>query len=80
FTTLMEPDTEEKKKKKMSAPKNLYPVNTLDSDIVLSEFINQQGKMISLLEDARKINLEKAKLPISIAKLIKLKPGDTFRF
>jgi hypothetical protein len=76
----MEPDTEEKKKKKMSAPKNHHPVNTLDSDIVLSEFINQQEKMISLLEEARKINLEKAKIPISIAKLIKLKPGDTFRF
>jgi hypothetical protein len=76
----MEPDTEEKKKKKITAPKDLYPVNTLDSDIVLSEFINQQEKMISLLKEARKNNLEKAKISISIAKLIKLKPGDTFRF
>jgi hypothetical protein len=80
FTNLMKPDTEGKKMKKMSAPKNHTPTVELDSDKVLSEFIDQQERMIKLLERARKINLEKSKVPISIAKFIRLKLGDTFRF
>ncbi|MCW3106054.1 MAG: DinB family protein, partial [Segetibacter sp.] len=80
FTKLMMPGTDEKKMKKMSAPANHSPVASLDSDKVLSEFIDQQEKLVSLLEQARKINLEKAKVSISIAKFIKLKLGDTFRF
>lgn len=80
FTKMMVPDVDGKKMKKMSAPKNYTPAVALDSDKVLSEFIDQQEKIISLLEEARKIDLEKARVPISIAKLIKLKLGDTFRF
>lgn len=80
FTNLIRPDMEGKKMKKMAAPKNHTPTVELDSDKVLSEFIDQQERMIKLLERASKINLEKAKVPISIAKLIRLKLGDTFRF
>ena len=80
FTNLMRPDTDGQKMKKMSAPKNHRPEINLDSDKVLSEFIDQQERTLKLLEQARKINLEKAKVPISIAKFIKLKLGDTFRF
>ena len=80
FTKMMMPDTKEKKMKKMSAPKNHTPAATLDSDKVLSEFIDQQEKILSLLEEARKVDIGKAKVPISIAKFVKLKLGDTFRF
>jgi hypothetical protein len=80
FTKLMEPDTNGKKMKKMSAPKNHTPVADLDSDKVLREFIDQQEKMLTLLEKAKTINLEQAKVAISIAKFIKLKLGDVFTF
>jgi hypothetical protein len=80
FTDLMAPDSDGKKMKKMSAPKNHVPVADLDSDRVLGEFIDQQEKMLQLLEEARKISLGKARVSISIAKWIKLKLGDTFRF
>lgn len=80
FTNLMKPQTGGKKMKKLSAPKNHTPVPDLDSDKVISEFIEQQEKLLSLLEQARKINLEKAKVPISISKFIRLKLGDTFMF
>lgn len=70
----------EGKPKKMSAPKDHQPIANLDADKVVSEFIDQQERLLVLLEKARKINLEKAKVPISIAKFIKLKLGDVFMF
>jgi hypothetical protein len=80
FTNLMTPDPKGKKIKKMSAPKNHMPAADLNSDNVLCEFIEQQERILKLLEQARNINLEKARVPVSIAKFIKLKLGDTFRF
>jgi hypothetical protein len=80
FTHLMLPDTDGKKMKKMSAPKNHSPISDLDSDKVVREFIDQQEKMLALLEQARTIDIQKAKVPISIAKFIKLRLGDVFRF
>jgi len=80
FTKLMLPDVKGKKMKKMSAPKNHVPAVNLNADKVVSEFIEQQEKLILLLEHARRINLEKAKVAVSIAKFIRLKLGDTFRF
>jgi len=70
----------ESKAKKMSAPKAHQPVADLDADKVVSEFIDQQERLLVLLEKARKINLEKARVPISIARFIKLKLGDVFMF
>lgn len=66
--------------KKMSAPKNHTPDANLNCAKVVSEFIDQQKKMLPLLEKARKIDLNRAKIPISIAKFIKLKLGDVFMF
>jgi hypothetical protein len=78
FTNLMLP--KEGKQMKMKAPKEHQPIADLDSDKVISEFIDQQEKLVELLEQAREINLNKARVPISIAKFIKLKLGDVFGF
>lgn len=80
FTNLMMPERDGKKMKKMSAPKNHTPDADLDSYKVVSEFIDQQEKILKLLEAAREIDLNKAKVPVSIAKFIKLKLGDVFMF
>lgn len=80
FTNLMMPENKGKKMKKMSAPKNHTPEANLDCVKVVGEFIDQQEKMLQLLEKARKIDLNKAKVPISIAKFIRLKLGDVFMF
>ena len=76
----MIPDRKGKKMKKMSSPKDHVPLVNLNSDEVISEFIEQQERLLSLLGKARQINLEKAKVPISIAKFLKLKLGDVFMF
>lgn len=80
FTELMLPKGKEKTVKKMKAPKEHTPPSQLDSDAVIATFIEQQEKLIQLLEDAKAINLQKAKTPVSISRFIKLPVGDTFRF
>lgn len=46
----------------------------------LDRFIGQQEKLKSLLERARTVDLTKTKVPISLAKFMKLRLGDTLRF
>lgn len=66
---------------KMKTFKNMNPINSrLNKDKVIGEFIQQQEEMLRLLNEARKIDLNKTKTNISISKWIKLKLGDTFRF
>lgn len=80
FTQLMKPQEDGSVGKKMSSPKNHYPVSNADSHQVIATFIEQQEKLLQLLEEARSIDLNKASCAISIAKFIKLKLGDTFLF
>lgn len=80
FTNLMMPERDGKKMKKMSAPKNHTTDADLESYQLVSELIYQQEKKLKLLEEARKIDLNKAKVSVSIAKFIKLKLGDVFMF
>ena len=68
------------KTKKMRTPAEMNPIGSILSKETLYKFIRDQHDIISLLEDAKKVNLNKIKTTISISKLIKLKLGDTFRF
>ncbi|WP_300664358.1 DinB family protein [Fluviicola sp.] len=66
---------------KMKTFKNMNPLNSrLDKEKVIREFMQQQEEILRLLNQARKIDLNKTKTNISISKWIKLKLGDTFRF
>ena len=65
---------------KMKTFKNMNPLNSKLDKKVIDEFISQQEQMLRLLEESRKISLNKTRTAISISKLIKLKLGDTFRF
>ena len=80
FTEMMLPKDASGSVKKMKAPKNHTPIVNDNSDAAIATFIDQQEKMLQLLEKARTIDLRKTKTPISISKLIKLPAGDTFRF
>jgi len=80
FTKLMMPGADGMVGKKMSSPKNHYPVSNADSYQVIATFIEQQEKLLSLLDAAQSIDLNKATCAISISKLVKLKLGDTFLF
>ncbi|MBO9694270.1 DinB family protein [Chryseobacterium sp.] len=65
---------------KMKTLKATNPIHSQLDKSTIDIFIQQQGKLLELLEEAKFIDLEKTKTGISISKLIKLKLGDTFRF
>jgi len=80
FTNLMKPAANGSLKKKMKAPANARPQPELNATAVIAEFIDQQEKLLQLLEKAKSIDLNKARVPISIARFIRLKLGDVFMF
>ncbi|WP_292011176.1 DinB family protein [Chryseobacterium sp.] len=70
-------------KEKLNTMKTFKAMNPIHSKLdkeVLNEFIRQQQQLLSLLDKAKSINLEKTKTSISISKFVKLKLGDTLRF
>jgi uncharacterized damage-inducible protein DinB len=80
FTKLMLPSPSGIPAKKMKAPKNHVPPTELASHEVVAAFIDQQERLLKLLEIAVGLNLNHREIPISISPLIRLKTGDTFRF
>lgn len=75
FTKLMKPGT-----RKMQSPKDHRPEPVTQSKPAIEEFLKQQQNLLSLLDKARHTDMSKVRIPISIAKFIRLKLGDTFRF
>ncbi|WP_017258790.1 DinB family protein [Pedobacter arcticus] len=65
---------------KMKTFKDKDPIYTDLNRAVIDNFINQQIKLLKLIELSRSKNLNSIRIPISITTLIKLKLGDTFRF
>lgn len=70
---------EKGKLNKMKTFKSMNPIHSRLSVDVITNFLDQQKRMLDLLERASKIDLSKVKTSISISKWIKLRLGDTFR-
>lgn len=64
---------------KMKTFKDKNPIGSCLNSNTLQRFLTQQNKLLLLLQQASKVNLNKTKTAISITNLIKLKLGDTFR-
>lgn len=65
---------------KMKTPKTMDPIfTTLDSK-VLDIFIENQHRLLKLLDIAKTKNLSRIKTNISLTPFIKIRLGDTFRF
>jgi DinB superfamily len=80
FYRLMLPNNDGGIKSKMKSPKNAEPQKQPNAQKVIAEFIEQQEKMLQLIDKARSINLGIIRVPISLTNLIKLKLGDIFLF
>lgn len=63
----------------MSSPGNMNPVGSALNKTHLERFIQQQETLLSILEQAKTIDLTKTKTSISLASWIKLRLGDTLR-
>jgi hypothetical protein len=77
FTRMMDPETG---KRKFSAFKGHIPARNLDAHAVVAEFIHQQETLLAYLNWSRQVDLDAIKIPISIAKWLKLKLGDVLQF
>lgn len=64
---------------KMKTFKSMNPIHRAIGREVIHIFLEQQTRMLQLLQQARVISLNKVKTRISISKFIKLKLGDTLR-
>lgn len=76
FTKMMEPQSG----KKYKAFKGHVPTGNLNAHEVISEFIKQQETMLQLLELSRKHDLNRVKIPLSIAPFVRLRLGDVYGF
>lgn len=77
FIRMMAPETGRKKYK---AAKIHQPPALLEAQAVVREFIRQQEELILLLRQARKADLDSNRIPVSILKWLRLKPGDVLQF
>lgn len=75
FTNMMLPG-----KGRYKAFKNHVPPDKLDGYEVVADFVQQLETLLSLIRQAREVNLNKVKIPISIASFIRLKAGDVLMF
>ncbi|MEO6917122.1 MAG: DinB family protein [Chitinophagaceae bacterium] len=66
--------------KKMKTPRDKNPAGSLLTNLTIERFLNQQDRLLALLEQARRIDLTRAKTSVSISKFVRLRLGDTFRF
>lgn len=80
FTRSMLPKADGRVTHKMQAPKDHRPSPQVDIHTVLHEFMAQERLLLELLQQARTTDINKIRIPISIARFITLKLGDTFRF
>jgi hypothetical protein len=80
FTKSMMPKPDGTITNKMKTPKNYSPQPELDARKVLQEFEQQEVLLLQLLDNAGGVNINRIRIPISIAPFIKLKMGDVFSF
>jgi uncharacterized damage-inducible protein DinB len=80
FTQLMLPKENGQLKSRMKSPKNHRPSSHPDVVPVLSVFLQNQRRLLALLEEAKTKDLGAIRIPISLTKLVKLKLGDIFCF
>lgn len=65
---------------KMKTFKDKNPLNASLDKAVIDRFIDQQIKLLELLNLSRGVSLNRVKINTSISSLIKLKLGDAFQF
>ena len=69
-------------KRKFNAARNYNPI--FNKDLVkgddISIFETFQNELLQILESAKSVNIQRAKVPTSISKFVRLRLGDAFLF
>lgn len=66
--------------KKMSSPKAHNPSGKNITEETIYRLIANMNVLISLLEKSKRKNLEKIKIQVAVAKFLRIRLGDCFRF
>lgn len=66
--------------KKLKSTKMMDSTGAKLSSTTIDQFIKQLERLSSLLQDSKKVDLNKVKTNISLTKLFRLRLGDTLRF
>jgi hypothetical protein len=80
FTKSMLPKPDGTVANKMKTFKHHDPALDIDVARALHEFEQQEVLLLQLLDKAREVNINRVRIPVSIAPFIKLKMGDVFGF
>lgn len=64
----------------MKTFKDKNPLNTKLDKSAIDKCINEQIKLLDLLNQSRNVSLNTVKIETSISSIIKLQLGDTFQF
>ena len=64
----------------MSSPKDYNPFDTNVSVAAVDRFLDQQNRLLTLLQRAAEVDINRIKVPISLTRWIRLRLGDTFHF
>ncbi len=80
FAKMMQPGNDGKIKNTMKAPKDHIAILGFSDVKAIADFIAGQQRLLQLIKAARKANMTRITVPISISKFIKIRLGDTFRF
>lgn len=65
---------------KMTTTKSMNPLNSSLDQSTIRQFIDQQQLLLTLLEKARTVDLNRIRTSVSISRFIKIRLGDTLRF
>jgi hypothetical protein len=79
FIAMMHPDN----KKKIKTVKNMNPMLGLQSKLNRSsvhEFLRHQHVLLTILNSAKHVDLNRANIPVEFFKLIKMRLGDALQF
>ena len=80
FVGAMMPKNVFEVRKKMKTGRAFTPGKGLNVDTVFKEFFQHQHKLLSLLEVAKRRNLNSVHVPTTFSRLIQFKLGDVLRF
>jgi len=65
---------------KMKAPRFLQPTGSTDITQIFADYFEQLDVLDKILQKARMVNLQKIKIPLSFAAIVKLRLGDNLRY
>ena len=80
FSKMISPNAEGEIKRPMQTFRSMNPIQILDADKTLNEFIEVHSKIVELIRLSENYDITKLKVQTALGPLVKLRLGDAYRF